>query len=57
MALSAHLEQLNAKHAELDAEIQQEQRSPMPNHLRISELKKQKLQVKEQINQKQLLVS
>jgi len=47
MALSAHLEQLNSKHANLDTQIQDEMRSPMPDHLRLSELKKQKLQIKE----------
>jgi len=57
MALSAHLEQLNSKHANLDTQIQDEMRSPMPDHLRLSELKKQKLQIKEQITQKQELVS
>jgi len=31
MALSAHLEQLNSKHANLDTQIQDEMRSPMPD--------------------------
>jgi len=57
MALSAHLEQLNSKHADLETQIQTEMRHPMPDHLRLSELKKQKLHLKEQITQKQELVS
>ena len=57
MALSAHLEQLNSKHADLEAQIQTEMRHPMPDHLRLSELKKQKLHLKELITQKQELVS
>jgi len=40
MAVSARLEQLS---------IQQEMRSPLPDTLRISQLKKQKLQIKDMI--------
>jgi len=57
MALSAHLEQLNSKHASLEQEIQQEMRSPMPDQLRISQLKKQKLHLKDEMAQKADLVS
>lgn len=57
MALSAHLTQLNSKHATLEQKIQAEMRSPMPDHLRISELKKQKLQIKDQIIEKQAVAS
>jgi hypothetical protein len=53
MALSAHLEQLNSKHASLEQEIQSEMRSPMPDNLRISELKKKKLQIKQELMVKQ----
>ncbi len=47
MAVSARLEQLSSKHLTLDMQIQQEMRSPLPDTLRISQLKKQKLQIKD----------
>ncbi len=47
MAVSARLEKLSAKHSLLDKEIQAEMRSPVPDHMRISELKRQKLQIKD----------
>ena len=49
MAVSARLEQLSSKHLSLDMQIQQEMRSPLPDTLRISHLKKQKLQIKDMI--------
>jgi len=49
MAVSARLEQLSSKHLTLDMQIQQEMRSPLPDTLRISQLKKQKLQIKDMI--------
>lgn len=53
MALSAHLEQLNAKHAKLEQQIQQEMRSPLPDTVLLTELKKQKLHIKDELSQKQ----
>jgi len=49
MALSAHLEQLQHKHSQLDAKIQRELRHPIPDTLRLSQLKKEKLRLKEQM--------
>lgn len=49
MALSAHLEELDNKHLQLDQEIRAELKHPMPDTLRISELKKQKLKIKQKI--------
>ncbi|NNC37064.1 MAG: DUF465 domain-containing protein [Acidimicrobiales bacterium] len=49
MALSAHLKELNNKHVKLDEKIQKEMKHPMPDTLRIAELKKQKLHIKEKI--------
>ncbi len=49
MAVSARLEQLSSKHLTLDMQIQQEMRSPLPDTLRISQLKKQKLHIKDLI--------
>ena len=51
MALSSHLESLNARHGKLDAQIQDEMRSPVPDNIRVAQLKKQKLQIKDTIAQ------
>ena len=51
MALSAHLEQLNLKHAELDEKITEEMKHPAPDVLLITELKKQKLNIKQKISE------
>lgn len=51
MALSAHLETLHSKHISLDQKLQSELRSPLPDTLRIAHLKKQKLQIKDAIQQ------
>lgn len=47
MALSSHLEQLQSKHSQLDTKIQLELRHPIPDTLRLSEMKKEKLRIKE----------
>jgi hypothetical protein len=49
MAMMAHLEELNNKHAKLDETIIAEMKHPAPDTLRISELKKQKFQLKQKI--------
>ena len=51
MALSAHLEQLNNKHATLDERIIEELKHPAPDEIRLTELKKQKLQIKQKLSQ------
>lgn len=51
MALSAHLEQLQSRHGEIENQINQELRSPAPDHVKISQLKRQKLQIKDTITQ------
>jgi len=51
MAVSAHLETLQSKHTHLDAKIQAELRSPLPDNIRVSKLKRQKLQIKDAISQ------
>jgi len=53
MALSAHLEQLQNKHSQLDTAIQNELRHPIPDTLRLSQMKKEKLRIKEQMHQVQ----
>ncbi len=47
MAVSARFEQLSEKHSTLETQIRQEMRSPMPDTLRLSSLKKQKLHIKD----------
>ena len=50
MSVEAHLEQLTTKHAELEREISTEMQSPLPDTLRITQLKRQKLQLKDRIS-------
>lgn len=50
MAVTAHLETLQSKHAKLEEKIQAELRSPLPDFLRISELKREKLQIKDTLS-------
>ncbi len=49
MSLSAHLSELKKKHHLLDEQVEQAQRSPGVDGLHIAALKKQKLQLKEEI--------
>ena len=44
-----HLNMLRKKHDDLSEQVEQEQRNPSANHLSITELKKQKLLLKEKI--------
>ena len=50
MSLSSHLEELRKKHATLNAEVEETQRSPGHDTVHLSELKKQKLRIKEEIH-------
>lgn len=47
---TAHLTALEAKHATLDRRIADEEHRPMPDAIRIADLKKQKLKVKEEMS-------
>ncbi|HZS81260.1 MAG TPA: DUF465 domain-containing protein [Stellaceae bacterium] len=49
MSLQDHVDTLRAKHAELEAEIRQEIARPWPNEQRLSDLKRQKLRIKDTI--------
>lgn len=51
MALSAHLETLQSRHGDLENQIDRELRSPAPDQVKISQLKRQKLQIKDTIAQ------
>jgi hypothetical protein len=46
---NAHESALAAKHAGLDKKIEAEMQRPSPNQIRLAELKKQKLKIKEQL--------
>ena len=50
---SAHLEALNARHANLDGQIGTEMNRPMPDNAVISRLKREKLKLKEEIGRQQ----
>ncbi|MFK7877717.1 MAG: YdcH family protein [Paracoccaceae bacterium] len=49
MALSSHLQELKRKHQSLSDAVEQAQRAPGSDDYQISDLKKQKLRLKEQI--------
>ena len=51
MAVSAHLETLHIKHSHLDKKIQAELRSPLPDNIRVSRLKREKLLIKDTMRQ------
>lgn len=53
MSVTSHLQELRKKHEALSAMVEAEQRSPGSNDLRIAELKKQKLRLKEQMTRLQ----
>lgn len=49
MALEAHLVELSEKHRTLDRRIEEEMSRPMADTIRIAELKRQKLRLKDEI--------
>ena len=49
MSLSSHLQELKKKHRVLSDAVEEAQRSPGVDDLRVSQLKKQKLKLKEEI--------
>lgn len=50
MSVEAHVNALNTKKSSLDQAIMAESHRPNPDQVRISELKREKLRVKEQID-------
>lgn len=50
MTIASHLVELRRKHDTLSEMVEQAQRSPGSDALKIAELKKQKLRIKEEIN-------
>jgi hypothetical protein len=49
MTMQAHLAELERKHQALESEIAEELTHPSSNGLRVAELKRRKLQVKDEI--------
>jgi hypothetical protein len=49
MTVASHLQELRRKHETLSIEVEQAQRSPGSDDLKIAQLKKQKLRLKEEI--------
>ena len=49
MGLSSHVDELRKKHQQLSSMIEEEQRSPGSDDLAITQLKRKKLRIKEEI--------
>ncbi len=49
MNLSSHLQELRKKHQSLDERVEEAQRSPGTDDLQVTQLKKEKLRLKEEI--------
>ena len=49
MTMEDRVETLRARHARLEFEIQEEIHRPLPDQIHITELKRQKLRIKEEI--------
>ena len=49
MSMNSHLQELNKKHQHLSEAVETAQRSPGTDDLRIADMKKQKLRIKEEI--------
>lgn len=49
MALEAHLQSLSQRHQELEAQLTDEMKHPHPDDMRVHELKRLKLRIKDQI--------
>lgn len=53
MALEAHIETLNQRHEELEAAIATETKHPGFDEFRVNQLKRQKLRIKDQLEELQ----
>lgn len=51
MAIKAHMETLSQRHQELEAAIATENKHPAHDELRIVELKRQKLRIKDELEE------
>ena len=57
MALDAHLGELSDRHRALDRKIEEEMARPMADDLKIAELKRQKLRLRDEIERLKLELS
>jgi hypothetical protein len=57
MALDAHLEELSERHRALDRKIEEEMGRPTADDLKIAELKRQKLRLRDEIERLRLELS
>ena len=57
MSLDSHLNALKTKHSELDRVIEENERYPASDEIKIKDLKKQKLKLKQEIEKAQLELS
>lgn len=46
---NARVETLNARHAQLDAKLAEERQRPLPDAVRLTKLKREKLKLKEEL--------
>ena len=53
MSIAAHIETLEKKHAELKAAVAVESARPLPDFAKVTQLKKQKLKIKEELQKLQ----
>ena len=53
MAYESHIEHLVQKHTTLENAIFEEKQRPLPDNVRIAELKRQKLRIKDELNRLQ----
>ncbi len=51
MAIKAHMETLNQRHQQLEAAITKETKHPAHDELHVLELKRQKLRIKDQLEE------
>ena len=49
MTTDAHIQQLQDKHARLQQKIEEEEQRPVPDSLLISQMKREKLRIKDEI--------
>jgi hypothetical protein len=49
MSVEDHIQSLKSKHAALEAEIEEESQRPRPDEIRLHELKREKLRIKDEI--------
>ncbi|MCK0068324.1 MULTISPECIES: DUF465 domain-containing protein [Kordiimonas] len=49
MSLETHVESLNQKHAEIELSIEREEHRPSPDSIRLMNLKRKKLKLKEEL--------